>query len=455
MAASLVNTRERYPPSTYFNGLDEASKARYEEKISFIGGVDPYSLPKRSWSEDPDIFPAISYADIVNFVLFSPSPYTLEDMRSYKSLEAYNQFVNGWVRDVSAYSTPNTEKQLIIVYGRVMHSQRLRETPLKPWIVAEKDGKVVAAHCDCMAGLGETCTHVCAVLFYLETKVRIRDSKTVTQEAAYWKMPSARREVQYMPVHKIDFTSAQSQKRKLDDFVHDSRVRGPSHCHTVQPAAPQPTVDEINDLFTALNTCGKKSVVLSVLPGHCQAFKPADTQVPSLMELYKPEFAELTFNDLLEKSTDVDVSLTQSQADYVEQRTRKQAASKCWFQHRAGRITASKMKSACRTNPDQPSLSLIKSICYPGKNFQTQATTYGCEHEEKARQAYIAEMQYTHENFSLHESGLVINPKYPHLGASPDGVVSCDCCGTGVVEVKCPFCAKEKTVEEYIAMEKS
>lgn len=49
------------------------------------------------------------------------------------------------------------------------HSQRLREVPLKVWIVAKKDGVVLAAHCDCMAGLGEVCSHVGGILFAVET----------------------------------------------------------------------------------------------------------------------------------------------------------------------------------------------------------------------------------------------------------------------------------------------
>ena len=39
---------------------------------------------------------------------------------------------------------------------------------------------------------------------------------------------------------------------------------------------------------------------------------------------------------------------------------------------------------------------------------------------------------------------LVVNCSYPHLGASPDGLVSCDCCfGKGTVEIKCPFSGRE------------
>ena len=88
--------------SVYYNSLDGNSKARYDEILSFIAGIDPYTINPRSWSADATLLPSLTYPDIVNFLVHSPSPYTLEDLRCYKGLEAYNQFVVGWVRDVVA-----------------------------------------------------------------------------------------------------------------------------------------------------------------------------------------------------------------------------------------------------------------------------------------------------------------------------------------------------------------
>lgn len=48
-------------------------------------------------------------------------------------------------------------------------------------------------------------------------------------------------------------------------------------------------------------------------------------------------------------------------------------------------------------------------------------------------------MSKFHVNFKLETVGLMINNLYPHIGASPDGIVSCDCCGKGTLEVKCPY----------------
>lgn len=45
-------------------------------------------------------------------------------------------------------------------------------------------------------------------------------------------------------------------------------------------------------------------------------------------------------------------------------------------------------------------------------------------------------MESVHENFQIFDSGLLINRDFPYLGASPDGIVSCDCCGIGLCEIK-------------------
>ena len=44
-----------------------------------------------------------------------------------------------------------------------------------------------------------------------------------------------------------------------------------------------------------------------------------------------------------------------------------------------------------------------------------------------------------HPVLSLSVSGLIVNPAWPFLGASPDGSIKCTCCGMGVLEIKYRF----------------
>ena len=87
----------------YREGLDKQERTRYDGKLKLIGGEDPYEMTTSVWSrpdvsDDVKLLPKITYPDIVNYLVFSPSPYTSDDMKSYKGLDAYNQFVCGWVR---------------------------------------------------------------------------------------------------------------------------------------------------------------------------------------------------------------------------------------------------------------------------------------------------------------------------------------------------------------------
>ena len=68
--------------------------------------------------------------------------------------------------------------------------------------------------------------------------------------------------------------------------------------------------------------------------------------------------------------------------------------------------------------------------------------------DESIAQELYNNLYKEHNTFSFKKSGLVISVDYPFLGASPDGIACCDCCGQRVVEIKCPYSHKEKSVED-------
>ena len=133
-------------------------------------------------------------------------------------------------------------------------------------------------------------------------------------------------------------------------------------------------------------------------------------------------------------ASDTEIPVSVKQCEALEAAARGQATSRVWFWMRIGRITASKLKAVCSTDPAMPSLCLIMSVCHPRlPQFQTTATI--CEHESKAREKYKSMYTLLHQQFSITVCGFFIHPDHPFMGTSPDGLVSL-CCGEEICEIK-------------------
>ena len=144
------------------------------------------------------------------------------------------------------------------------HSMRIREKSLIPWIVASKDGVIKAAKCSCQAGLGESCSHVAALMFSLDIKVRLRDSKTVTEKPAYWMLPQAVKKIGYNELKEIDFSTAKTIKKKFDSFVENSEPVCAAKPKQRSQQTAVPTAQELSDFYKSLHETQTKPVVLSL-----------------------------------------------------------------------------------------------------------------------------------------------------------------------------------------------
>ena len=109
------------------------------------------------------------------------------------------------------------------------------------------------------------------------------------------------------------------------------------------------------------------------------------------------------------------------------------------------------MKAACHTDPCKPALGLVMTICYPETNkICAKSTKWGCALEKKAINTFTTEISKSHQNVHMRDSGFMISPEHPLIGASPDVLMSCDCCGTSIVEVKCQYCAKDSFEKDVV-----
>lgn len=100
---------------SYVESLCGVEKTRYMRKIQAVG-VDPYSLKSKELSNTPECLPNIVWGDIIHYLVYGVSEYTMEQFRAFKSLESYNLFVCGWVKEFSV----TQRNGLSILLGKVM-----------------------------------------------------------------------------------------------------------------------------------------------------------------------------------------------------------------------------------------------------------------------------------------------------------------------------------------------
>ena len=142
--------------------LEHHVRKRYLEKISVIG-IDPVLIPENSL--DPECLPPVEAADLLSYLVLDTSYYTKNQFKAFRSLKAYNQMVSGFIVSIQGHIVAKK----FVVCAKVRHSQRMNDPPVPLWILTEKDGTIICAHCTgCMAGLGECCSHIASVLFYLK-----------------------------------------------------------------------------------------------------------------------------------------------------------------------------------------------------------------------------------------------------------------------------------------------
>lgn len=208
--------------ANYSSGLCDADRERYAQKLDLCG-FDPFELDARDCLISANILPRVNMCDIHYFLVLRTSFLTRKQLKSYKSLEGHNYVTSGWVREPWVKQTgPKTVAVLTRVRLRsvilcaaltcfLIHagqSQSLSIPPVKAWICAKSDVEVLAAHCLCMAGNGETCSHVQHYSFTSSA----REERSCTDSSNDW-LPAHVRKIEAQPVAKMDFASATMKKR--------------------------------------------------------------------------------------------------------------------------------------------------------------------------------------------------------------------------------------------------
>lgn len=254
---------------------------------------------------------------------------------------------------------------------------------------------------------------------------------------------------------------------------------------------PKQLPDTASDLdkksfLDMLSKCNPNAIVLSTYKDYYTPFnwKTSSNSANNIdMSFPKPLKNILTAIDLSDASSwnienlasMIRSVINDSKIRNVESSTMDQSSNPLWYSQRAGRITASKAHSVLHTNIAKPSKSLLATICDPivHSSLNIPALKWGKDKETDAVAAFVdffvkdtntevspnimvwGISKVTHDKPSVKGAGFRICRKFPWIGASPDGHVNCECCGMGILEIKCPFNYADVGLNDSFFNEKS
>ena len=333
---------------------------------------------------------------------------------------------------------------------------------------------VTHAYCSCIAGKSGICSHVVGLLkqliHYVMMKVKVVPADlTCTQMQQTWHKPRPT-QIEAEPVMNVCFRKASQMQNhpKRDPVVctlYEARAQGmqaysikqqedlkagllksQSQCAFAQIL----NVTSEEHVSTHFGEVPKGSVLSYQLSDYekVAVLKPQPSVHHNLPELplsavsgspTVPSDIGSDQQSCLEK-----LMVTLEEAHMLEQSTRQQSASAKWQASRLGRVTASRFGDIL-LRQSSPSTSFVKSFL-ERKEYSTLPVQlkHGHECEIKARNAYVHKTGLT-----VRACGLVVNPTFPWLGASPDGLVHDPLeASVGLLEIKCPYTYRLCTVQE-------
>lgn len=139
-----------------------------------------------------------------------------------------------------------------------------------------------------MAGLAETCSHVAAILYWLETAIRINVDTSCTSKPNKWLPPSLPSTCKDIPYVTLEELQSISQRQYTADLSSDAWDKVKKQ---------KPSTEDLQQFYSQLNAVeNRKPAILSLIPPFNDKFVQSVEHLPSALQgKYSPSNAEKTY----------------------------------------------------------------------------------------------------------------------------------------------------------------
>eukprot|EP00794_Sanderia_malayensis_P004347 gene4347-4926_t len=364
-------------------------------------------------------------------------------------LHGYKLWKEGYISNVEVKSNVLTDNlTLFLVKSNVSASMKSMKYVVYCHL-NQKTGDVIHAKCNCKAGAGGCCKHVAALLYTLLDYSNLElsyvpETVTCTQVLQKWSVPGKKLDssvaVKFndLVFEKSNFTRDKCMTRKKPPVngSRDNYCATPMFARTISR-------DTIRNMADALEKAGQATLLAQTLKGNdciassfyfssinpCQKMvseeipnEPSPINEPERLDIFMKMSA--TFDDRLIPNESTKETIAQNVCISLSKARRKNIHPKSIID------AVIKKNSSRKVNP--PSIQ------------------WGLDKEKVALQQYVNER--LEKNQQIMNAGLIINPTWPWLGASPDGIVMEAGKIVGAIEIKCPFTKKDFCINEAATM---
>ncbi|XP_021180565.2 bromodomain adjacent to zinc finger domain protein 2B isoform X2 [Fundulus heteroclitus] len=193
------------------SALSAKGGVAYFKKLTLTNGKrlrDPRKITV--WKDDVKTWPNIQWSDIYTYLVEKTRMYTREELRAYKSLDAYDYMIGGHLKKVTYH---DLDSEFCVLKSE---SKQQKTTTYNAWVIINKaDNYILSADCTCMVGHGYCCSHVAAILFKIELCVRMGETGKAEVASGVCTLKDSSKEVQPAPLREISFHRSKQLKRRL------------------------------------------------------------------------------------------------------------------------------------------------------------------------------------------------------------------------------------------------
>ncbi len=428
------------------DGLLEDRQHIISSKLTLPDGYtilpNPALLEK---TNDITPLPTVTIIDIYNYLMQSQFN-THENLKDHRKMEGYTMAMDNHVEVLSACKLASHDNYFVLA-GQVKPRTRDVDpvTKLKyydTWIIlmstANRSTVIYSAHCVCKGGIDGYCRHVVAVLFQLIQYVDDHSKKSVTSGPCLW-VRRAKRSHEPVMATKI--------KTKITNGEFLSNEQSDSDDEYFNPLPEgQPLPDPAKLVEMTKETLPDACMLdaYEIRPERPKNdYSPPNVMTPIekltiFFHCHDCTPSKICDSDCFEELL-VDMYYNDDEVTLIESGTRDQHLNPHWHAFRKGLLTASNFKTIIHTtNMTKCALSLLHGSSIDEDDLPWNIE-YGRTHESKARDLFLKAHKFKHRKCSMKVPGLCVNPNMAILGASPDGILTCDQCNEPqtLLEIKC------------------